>query len=159
MNTRTTATLEPRKLRLAERISWSHHRGGWKDVLRVVEESFCDSSAPTLFVGAIEDHLLNHGRIEQPWIGVAHQVPRQTLAFPDLERLISMPEWVQSLPSCRGIYTLSRYAKDYLVSRGVPVPVCMLHYPVDQRVPQFSWARAGTKRPRRLRSEEHTSEL
>ena len=69
-----------------------------------------------------------HGPIREPWVGFVHQVPKQSLPFPDLERLVQMPAWRDSVASCRGLWVLSGYVRQALRDLGVTIPVDVIPY-------------------------------
>jgi hypothetical protein len=68
-----------------------------------------------------------------PWIGFTHVPPAVPPAIASLQSndvVLSSPEFVQSLPQCRGIFTLSSSHRDFLASR-LPVPVETLLHPTE----------------------------
>tara|TARA_R110002072_G_scaffold110139_1_gene237623 strand:- start:6305 stop:7954 length:1650 start_codon:yes stop_codon:yes gene_type:complete len=103
-------------------------------------DDHCHDPEGTRFVGAVEDLLFEGTTIREPWVGVLHQAPRTTAPhFPDLYRLLKMPEWQASIHHCRGLYVLCEYARDFLRVWNVPVPICVLPYPVQEPQLKFSW--------------------
>lgn len=139
------------KLRMDRQYTWDHHRHGWGFVTDLIQRSYC-SDAGTLFVNAVEDQLQYDGALNEPWVGIVHQVPKTTIPFfPDLERLLNMPEWLESKPYCLGLWTLCDYTRQYLLNAGVGVPVEVLPYPSPDTMPQFDWGRFKARgRPRLL---------
>jgi glycosyltransferase involved in cell wall biosynthesis len=137
-----------RKLKLTNTPLWPHHRGGWNAAVNAIYEHL-GAEDGTLFVPAVEEVIVNDEILVEPWVGFVHQVPRTTLKwYPDLERLISHPIWLKSVPQCRGIFTLSSYVRDYLVAQRIPVPVARILYPIDAPADGFSRQRyAATGRP------------
>jgi hypothetical protein len=143
-----------RRLRLDKHIYWPHHRGGWRHVVELIYEHL---HAPDgiRFVSAIEDELFVKGQhydgpLTEPWVGFIHQMPRQYLNFPDLERLIRMDDWKKSMAHCRGLWTLTDYQKNFLLDNDVPVPVAKVYYPMDAEVEQFSFDKFLRNPRRRL---------
>lgn len=126
-----------RKLALHRPISWPHHRGGWQEVVRVVSERLHDPRG-TRFLTAVEDQLYYHGAVLEPWVGFIHQVPRQSLGFPDLERLVTLPAWRASLPYCLGLWVLTNYQRETLRALGVKVPIALVRYPTLAPTELFS---------------------
>lgn len=130
-----------RKLKLTNTPLWPHHRGGWNAAVNAIYKHLRADDG-TLFVPAVEEVIVNDEILVEPWVGFVHQVPRTTLKwYPDLERLLSHPIWLKSVPQCRGIFTLSSYVRDYLVAQQIPVPVARILYPIDAPADRFSFRR------------------
>lgn len=72
-------------------------------------------------------------------MGVVHQVPFHNYTFSDLSRLLSMPEWNDSIPHCRGLFVLCEYVREFLRERGVTLPISKIPYPQETNVPVFSF--------------------
>ena len=129
-----------RKIRIDREYSWNTHRGGWAAAMQYLKERLHDP-AGTLFLTAVEDRLYYDGAVSEPWVGVMHQVPHQSSHFPDLERIVRTPEWLNSIRHCNGLFVLCDYVRDFLRSRCVDVPMVKIPYPQDTGVPAFSPAR------------------
>ena len=143
-----------RRLRLDNWIFWSHHKAGWKYVLWLVEEHL-HSPDGTRFVSSVEDEFFFKGEnyagaITEPWVGFVHQAPQQNYNFPDLERIVRKEEWKESLDHCQGLWVLTDYQKNYLLSLDVPVPVAKIHYPTVAPAESFSFERFLANPKRRL---------
>lgn len=143
-----------RRLRLDKQIYWPHHRGGWRHVVGLIYERL-HATDGVRFVSAIEDELFVKGQhysgpLTEPWVGFVHQMPRQHLNFPDLERLMRMDDWKESMAHCRGLWTLTDYQKNFLLDNDVPVPVAKVHYPMGAGAEQFSFERFLRNPRRRL---------
>jgi hypothetical protein len=145
-----------RKLRMGNRFGWDHHRHGWGFVTNLIDRTYCTDGG-TLFVNAVEDQLLYRGAVAEPWVGILHQVPKTTIpGFPDLERFLTMPAWLDSKPYCLGLWTLCDYTRKYLVNAGIGVPVDSLPYPMSDEMPEFDWERFRSRsRPRLLHIGEY----
>ena len=88
--------------------------------------------------------------ITEPWVGFVHQVEKNGLEwFPDLERLVTDKFFLQSLPLCRGLLTLSSTVKSYLQRHVADVPVTMLFYPATPGGKEFQLDRY-LRHPRRV---------
>jgi hypothetical protein len=143
-----------RRLRLDKHIYWPHHRGGWRHVVQLVHERLHTPDG-VRFVSAVEDELFVKGQhytgpITEPWVGFIHQMPRQHLNFPDLERLTRMDDWKESLAYCCGLWTLTDYQKNFLLDNDVPVPVAKVYYPMDTPGELFSFEKFLRNPRRRL---------
>jgi hypothetical protein len=131
-----------RKLFVDKQIFWNHHRGGWRFVVKLIAEQLHRNDG-TRFVTAVEDELFPGsahyaGPIREPWVGFIHQVPKHALNFPDLERLLKLPSWQESIPNCLGLWTLTKYQRRYLQSKGVDVEIASLYYPGEIPEVRFS---------------------
>jgi glycosyltransferase involved in cell wall biosynthesis len=138
-----------RKLRVERPVYWDHHRGGWRYVVDLVTEHL-HSSDGVRFVSAVEDTLREGECITEPWVGFVHQVPRQNLEFPDLERLLELPTWKASAPHCRGLWVLSTHLARFLRASGVEIPINHVYYPVEFPAQGFSFQRWSRRGPRRV---------
>src|SRR5689334_8873504 len=101
------------KLRVPDIRVWNHHCGGWNWVTQVISRHFGAANG-TLFLHAVEDHFAKGVPVTEPWTGVVHQVPRTSYAYPDLHRLLMLPAWRESIASCRGLWVLTSYVRDFL---------------------------------------------
>jgi hypothetical protein len=103
------------------------------------------------FVGAAEDAFTDGEPIREPWVGFVHQVPLNDTRFlPDLHRLIHLRPWTESLAHCRGLWTMSEYARRYLRAWNVGVPVGRIPYACPPPSLRFDMDRLRDARPRRL---------
>jgi glycosyl transferase family 2 len=126
-----------RKFRLETPITWPHHFRGWRDVVDAVRDNLCTDTG-MLFVGAVEDHLHSRGAIRENWVGILHQVPHHRLDSADLTRLMDLKAWRESLGFCRGLWVLSEYQRQYLLGRGLKVPIGVVPHPVAASQQPFS---------------------
>lgn len=129
-----------RKISLVWNGAAQHHRSGWAYALESLLPLHCAQGV--VFDGFIEktfaweQHRSAEGASAQPytvpWVGVAHNPP----GVPDWfnanrqspQSILGSKLWVDSLDSCRGLFTLSRYLRDWLEPR-VPVQVEHLLHP------------------------------
>jgi hypothetical protein len=139
------------KIRVEAPVAWSHHhRGGWGALLGHLRERL-HADDGTLFVSAVENAFQNGRVLEEPWVGVVHQVPRTgTQRLPDLDRLVRLPAWANSVPWCRGLWTMSAYTRDYLRARTPEVPIGRILYACPRPEERFAMARLRAALPRRL---------
>jgi hypothetical protein len=126
----------------------TYHRSGWPDAvaaLAVLHHPdgvlFDDFLSRRFLKGYTEGILYNPARpYTRPWLGVVHDPPAIPAWF-DWSRhapqaMIDTVAWRESLPHCRGLFTLSRYLRDWLVPR-VPVPVEAVLHPVGEPAVSF----------------------
>jgi hypothetical protein len=139
------------KFRMDRRFLWEHHRHGWGFVTDLIHKSYCCAGG-TLFVNAVEDQFYYEGPLREAWVGILHQVPQTDLPlFPDLARLLEMPQWIESKPWCLGLWTLCDYTRQFLLQADIGVPVETLPYPAPDGMAQFDWDRFKRRaRPRLL---------
>ena len=78
----------------------------------------------------------------RPWAGFVHaplDVPTWQDASKSLRHVSTLRAWVESLPHCRGLITLSRDLRDR-VSELVPgIPVLALHHPTERSDRHFDF--------------------
>ncbi len=126
-----------RRLRIENPHSWDHHRGGWRDVVQSLSERLHAPSG-VRFLSSVDDQMAHYGPVEEPWVGFVHQVPRQKLAFPDLERLVQLADWRTSLPYCCGLWVLTNYQRVALRDLGITVPISVVRYSIAESTFKFS---------------------
>jgi hypothetical protein len=77
----------------------------------------------------------------EPWIGIFHNPPNLPRQFnvnqQAPEDILQMQSWRESMHSCKGLFTLSNYLKEWLRPL-VPVSVCNLLHPTETPQNQFS---------------------
>ncbi|HKX30616.1 MAG TPA: glycosyltransferase [Blastocatellia bacterium] len=143
-----------RKLKLDKPIYWKNHYGGWREVVQLLTETLHTPDGTRLVTAVedefYEDHEHYSGPIREPWTGFIHQVPQQYLEFPDLERLIKLDAWRESLEFCQGLWTLTEYQKNFLLDSGIKVPIAKVQYPISTPPETFSFERFVRNRRKRL---------
>lgn len=128
------------RLNIARPISWPHHNGGWRWIVELLTEHLHDPEG-TRCVTAVEEEMLFHGPIHEPWVGFTHQIT------PDSEYPGLMTAFRASLPHCRGLWVLSDYVRRALRELGVTVPIGLVRYATP--APRTHWTceamRAGPR--------------
>ena len=140
-------------------LIWGHHRGGWPHAFSTLMKALYTPDG-VLCISAVEEWIGDDKRIDEPWIGFIHQVPKNNYPnYPDLERLVANQHFIKSLGACHGIFVLSHYVKSYL-EKYVPItlPITRVPYPItpfpDNKC--FNWkAFANAKEKRLLFIGEH----
>lgn len=122
-----------KKLKLEEKpTTWGHQRGGWGYVVNDLVSQLCAPDG-VLFVSEVGMLAYKDTPIREPWVGVVHQTPDNNyLIFPDLRQMVKNQSFKESLKTCRGLYTLCSYCKEFLqkhLPAGCNVSVCSLPYP------------------------------
>lgn len=140
--------IDRKKLRIDAPFFWENHRGGWRDVVRVLSE--LSTPRGTLFFSSVDDQFFDHGSVSEPWVGFVHQVPYQSLRFPDLHRFVQSDAWRKSQSSCRGLWVLTEYQRQFLIQQGVTVPISLVHYPIAEPKQSFCAERFRTTKHRKL---------
>lgn len=139
----------PFRLKHLKRFEELQHRSGWNKVLESLFK-FHSPYALTLLDDSVDQAFYNNyrsGRPEVynfPWVGFFHCNVHLTSPFPvelGLENIFQLPEFKDSLPYCKGLYTLSQYlqrgVKDLL--NGMEVPVEAILHPTETDVPRFNY--------------------
>ena len=126
------------------------HRSGWAHVFENLVP-YNNSNAPIL-LDLYADRTFHWKReiykqigvipYRKPWIGFVHHTFDQTFSEYNNSVLFDCPEFLESLPMCRGIIVLSHYLKyrfEYEFSeRGIePTPIYVLTHPTETHVPHF----------------------
>ncbi len=132
-----------RKLKFGPQTVWSHHRSGWNYAIHALKDCGRPGPGGVQFEGFLDGFFQAKKSFTDPWIGFLRHTPIHPPSvkklYPsthDLTTLLTMPNWVVSLPHCRGLFTLSTYTRDFLATR-VPVPVVSLFHPTQLSVPKF----------------------
>ncbi len=140
----------PKKINQYNPVYWENHRGGWKYVVDIINQNF-HSSEGVLFLSAVENEIVKGRKINEPWVGVIHQVPRHYIrGFPDLERLLVDEVWRHNLQYCEGLFVISDYLKDYLENRNLGVPINSIPYCTDLECPKFDYTSYKSKKQKNL---------
>ena len=127
-----------RKLNVSNPIIWDHHSGGWKTIVDIIQKNFSTENG-IRFVSAIEDEILENGAIKEPWVGFMHQVPKQSLNFPDVSRILEMEDWKISQKSCLGIWVLCDYLKQYLDKHIKGIKISTVLYANEEKQLKFNY--------------------
>ena len=112
------------KINLHGQASFNHHRSGWGYTLNLLSQ-FHRADA-TVFDGWLEKNFAwqkseySEMRLipyREPWVGVFHNPPNTPSWFSadsSPSAIIQSKEFQESLPMCKGLYTLSKYHADFL---------------------------------------------
>jgi hypothetical protein len=80
-----------------------------------------------------------------PWCGFIHHTPDTTYSDYNTTALLEIPEFIQSLHTCKGLFTLSepmtQYLRDRLSSIAPHVKVVTFAHPIDEPTTSFSHKR------------------
>lgn len=121
-----------------------HHFKGWNWVRDQVSQYFVDYPGHVMLDLFVERTFFWNERLEErdfcypwDWLGFVHTTPhRQGVATDgghDLISLLEDPRFIESLPYCRGLVTLSEptraFISEYLQERGFSVSVFRLFHP------------------------------
>jgi len=156
-----TDTLAPKKIRFARQWRPTHHRSGWGyamdslDPLHGTEGVLLDGFVEKKF--AWDSHLADKCNglrpYQEPWIGILHNPPNLPRRFnvnhQAPEEILQTQSWHESMHYCRGLFTLSKYLKEWLQPL-VPVLVCNLLHPTETPQNRFSARKYLLNRERQL---------
>jgi hypothetical protein len=124
------------------RTSYGTHRSGWNFAVKSIEQLhnpggiLCDPFVERTFSWnpkGPRPHL-------EPWVGFIHVPPRAPSHLSGKqsnEEIFNTREWKQSLPFCKGLFTLSEYHKVKLESL-LNIPVNNLLHPTE--FPELTWS-------------------
>jgi hypothetical protein len=130
------------------------HRSGWKFVYDHIQ-SFQDSSESAILLDLYVDRTFHWKRniyrnidvipYTKPWIGFVHHTFNTDFSEYNNHNLLNTPEFLQSLPYCRGLIVLSKTLQQQFIeflsqTKNLdiqPVPVYALRHPTDFDVSMF----------------------
>jgi hypothetical protein len=133
------------------------HRSGWKYVYDNIKQ-FNDPKCP-VYLDLYVDRTFHWKRDiykyidvipykNNPWVGVIHHTFDETFSDYNNHRLLKCPEFIQSLPMCRGLIVLSNSLEtkffdilknDYQLD--IQIPMFVLTHPTEINVPMFDYAK------------------
>lgn len=132
---------EDGKINLRGQYSYNHHRSGWTYVLDLLTEYhredaiLMDTWLERTFAWEKEKNTqLRYIPYREPWVGVFHHPPNMPNWFSDCASpytIIQNKEFQDSLPTCKGLYVLSKYHADFLKCFVKTVPVEVLYHPTE----------------------------
>lgn len=146
----------PGKINLSAQLDnfYGKHRSGWTYAVRRLSHLhnpkgiFLDAFIERTFAwnkSSAEPHF-------RPWIGFIHVPPRIPEWFQgdqSNERIFKSRKWKQSLPFCRGLFTLSQYHRNYL-EKNLDIPVDNLIFPTETPEVKWGWDKFQRNPERKL---------
>jgi hypothetical protein len=146
----------PRKIDLGDQRQgfYGQHRSGWYYVLEFLSRLqsrdgiWLDSFIERTFCwhpGGPRANL-------RPWIGFIHIPPRVPEWFQGEQAndfIFQTDLWKQSLPFCRGLFTLSKYHRIDL-EKKLDIPVNDLLFPTEEPDLKWSWERFAANRDKKV---------
>jgi hypothetical protein len=138
------------KLRIAEKILRPEHRSGWAYALQALEplcapqgillDTFIEANFGWNLKKAEEEGVVPY---REPWVGFVHNPP----GIPEWHEYYSAPQvmfanlaWRESVPYCRGLFTLSQTMASWLRQRTGLLVVALIH-PTEIPAVRFEWTR------------------
>lgn len=124
---------------------YGRHRSGWiyaVGSLRPLHTRWgvkLDSFIERTFAWSV-GHAPPH---REPWVGFIHipaGIPAWFQGYQSNESIFRMPAWRESLPLCRGLFTLSAHHRDDLAAK-LATPVESLLFPTETPELTWSWER------------------
>ncbi len=136
----------PQKVNLGDQVGayYGCHRSGWGFAFTALAGLhnpggvFLDAFVERTFhwhPEAIRPHT-------GPWIGFVHVppfVPHWFEHHVSNDAIFSLPQWQESLPHCRGLFTLSEHHRRALQARFPGIPVDSLLHPTEDPGLKWSW--------------------
>ena len=135
------------------------HRSGWKYVFDNLQK-YNDASESSILLDLYVDRTFHWKRnifrnidiipYTKPWIGFIHHTFNTEFTEYNNHNLLKTPDFLQSLPFCRGLIVLSKTLQSQFISffqtyrndltkEIQPVPVYVLHHPTEFDVPMFDY--------------------
>lgn len=153
---RTGMQTPEKKIDISSEIDgfFGQHRSGWPYVLRLLHtlhnpQGIClDSFIERTFCW----HPQGPRAHTRPWIGFIHVPPHVPAWFQHEQAndtIFATPLWQESLPWCRGLFTLSRYHRENL-EKKLRVPIHNLIFPTEAAEITWSWARFAANPERKV---------
>ena len=131
----------PQKIDISDHVRFAEHRSGWSYAMNALSPLHHEDGV--IMADFIEKPfswematLREKGVIPYvtPWAGIIHNPPKMPEWFGSSNtsnrHIFSRKVWKQSLPACRGLFTLSDYHKNYLQPL-FDFPIVSLHHPTE----------------------------
>jgi hypothetical protein len=137
------------KINLRDQFSFSHHRSGWKYVLKIL--SFEHRNNATKFDGFLDSTFgnlreqnikLRNIPYREDWIGIFHNPPCTPSFFVDGASPTSMifsKAFQDSIPTCKGLYTLSEYHANLIRILIPNISVEVMYLPTENPIKIFNF--------------------
>lgn len=137
-------TLEQFFVYPAQRSGWGFAQQALAPLLRPDGGVLFDTMIERNFA-RLADQALAEGRVpyRRPWVAFVHvpaDYPERFDGRKSFTRIRETEAWRESWPHCRGLFTLSRWMRDWLAAR-VDVPVAALYHPTEVPDVRFEWNR------------------
>ena len=121
---------------------YGNHRSGWAYAIRGLEN---DSIPGGIYLDTFIERTFSWSPegikpIKKPWIGIIHvppNVPKWFQYEQSNDFIFQLQEWKDSLPYCRGLFTLSEYHKKVL-EKKFDFPIVNIFHPTE--IPDVQWA-------------------
>lgn len=146
----------PRKIDLGDQQQgfYGQHRSGWNYALQFL--SWLQAANGIWLDSFIERTFCWHPRGPRanlrPWIGFIHippHVPEWFQSEQSNDFIFQTDLWKQSLPFCRGLFTLSKYHRLNL-EKKLDVPIANLLFPTEEPKLKWSWERFTANREKKV---------
>jgi hypothetical protein len=140
---------EDGKINLQGQVQFNHHRAGWGYVLNLLTQYHREEA--TMFDGFLENTFawIKDRNVQmrlipyrEPWVGVFHNpsnVPNWFAPNGTPSEIIESKEFQESLGTCKGLYTLSKYHTDFLRCFIKTIPVETLYHPTETPEVKFDF--------------------
>lgn len=146
----------PRKITLGNQQQgfYGQHRSGWPYVLRLLSclqttnGIWLDSFIERTFCWHPDGPRANL----RPWVGFIHippHVPEWFQSEQSNDFIFQTDLWRQSLPFCRGLFTLSNYHRRSLEGK-LPCLINNLHFPTEEPRRKWSWDRFAANQEKKV---------
>lgn len=127
----------PRKLKIMEYDTWSHHHSGWKYCVENIEQTLSNTNGICFFPNQIYKIIYGQ-KVNEPWTGVIHTTPT---CLKNMEPAIIESNWCAN---CIGLFVFSEHTASY-VRKYTDKPVCVLTHPIKFTDRLFDPAKANKR--------------
>ena len=137
-----------RRRKVLDQANWPHLRSGWPVASKLILNLHNPNGV--LFCDYLDGFFGSGLHMDQPWIGFFHNTPENHLStsalynFSDdrgLRALINKECFKKSLSKCMGLFTLSKYIRDFL-NNNLPADIMVdsLLLPTEEVEKKFNFA-------------------
>lgn len=137
------------KINLRGQYSYNHHRSGFGYMLDMLTEYHREDATVmdtwierTFAWEKTKNSQLRLIPYREPWVGMFHHPPNTPSWFTDYATpyaILQSKEFQDSLPTCKGLYVLSKYHADFLKCFIKTVPVEVLYLPTEVPEVKFNF--------------------